>query len=66
MNKTEIDKSVEAICNKGCQHVFRDINTLERGEKTDEVEDLSQLERLQVLKELKSIMDVYGSSCRIN
>lgn len=66
MNKVAIDKSVEAICRKGCQQVSRDIHTLESGRKTDEVESLSQFERLQVLNELKSIMDVYGNSCRIN
>ena len=66
MNKIAIDKSVEAICCKGCQHVFRDIRTLESGDKLDEVKNLSQLEKLKVLDELRSIMDVYGYSCRTN
>ncbi len=66
MNKTAIEKSVEAICAKGCQQVYLAIQALESGDKTGEVESLSQHERRQVLNELKSIMNVYGGSCCIS
>ena len=66
MNEAAIEKSVEVICNKGCQQVNLVIQALERGDKTGEVQSLSQHERHQVLNELKSIMNVYGGICRIS
>jgi hypothetical protein len=65
MGEHEIQKCVEAICNKGCQHVRNDIDLLEKGEPLPEVQHLSGRDQQSVLKELKSIMSVYGDSCRV-
>jgi len=61
----KIDKCVEIICEKGCQFVRLDIDRLEAGETLEETIGFSPEERQQVLKELKSIMSVYGDSCRV-
>lgn len=65
MDNYKISACVEAICNKGCIQVREDIEHLERGEILPEMASLPLDERQQVLKELKSIMAVYGDSCRI-
>ncbi|MES9844075.1 MAG: hypothetical protein ABW162_14930 [Candidatus Sedimenticola sp. PURPLELP] len=65
MQRTKIDACVEAICNKGCQEVRLDISLLEQGDNPPEVRNLSERERSLVLNELKTIMSVYGDSCRI-
>ena len=62
----KIEKCVEIICEKGCQYVRKDIDLLEAGKSFDEVEGLTDDEKQMVLKELKSIMSVYGDSCRVD
>jgi len=61
----KIEACVEAICNKGCQVVRQHIAVLENGDSVPEVKSLSEQECIQVLAELKSIMAVYGDTCRI-
>ncbi len=56
---------VESICSKGCQSVRRDIEILENAGELVETRGLAAAERASVLEELKSIMAVYGDSCRI-
>ena len=65
MERSKVEACVEAICNKGCQTVRQDISLLEQGEKLPELEKLTDGECTQVLNELKTIMAVYGDSCRI-
>lgn len=61
----KIEQCVEIICNKGCREVRADISRLEQGVELPETEGMTQDERLRVIQELKSIMSVYGDSCRI-
>ena len=65
MGKSKIETCVEKICNKGCLQVRQDILRLECGKSLPEMADLSGEERLKILSELKTIMAVYGDSCRI-
>jgi hypothetical protein len=65
MDDQKIALCVEAICNKGCQMVRQDIRLLEAGDTIPEVDMLDGDECRLVLQELKSIMAVYGDSCRI-
>ncbi len=62
----KIEECVEIICSKGCQSVRSDILMLEDGQSLPETEGLSAEECLILIKELKSIMAVYGDSCRID
>ena len=66
MQRTKVEACVEAICNKGCQEVRNDITVLERGDALPEAQHLDQSERMLLLAELKSIMSVYGDTCRIS
>lgn len=66
MAKTSVEMGVEAICNKGCQSVRRDIQLMEQGEQLAELMHLSEEQRQRVLAELKTVMSVYGDSCRIS
>ncbi|MEN8179285.1 MAG: hypothetical protein ABFS39_11820 [Pseudomonadota bacterium] len=63
MTPQHIDKSIERLCQKGCQSVREDIKLLERGVILPELQDLDELGRRVVLKELQSIMAVYGDVC---
>ncbi|OOZ34321.1 hypothetical protein [Solemya velesiana gill symbiont] len=65
MQRTKIDACVEAICNKGCQEVRQDISLLEQGDNPPELKNFTNEERMKVLTELKTIMAVYGDTCRI-
>ena len=65
MQNMNIDACIEAICKKGCQEVRREIRLLEQGQPLPELLHLSQTARQSVLSELKSIMSVYGDSCRV-
>lgn len=65
MQNRNIDACVEAICNKGCQAVRREIELLEQGQPLPELSHLSLKARQSVLDELKAIMSVYGDSCRV-
>lgn len=65
MQNRNIDACVEAICNKGCRVVRHDIELLEQGRILPELVHLPPQSRQQVLEELKSIMSVYGDSCRV-
>lgn len=65
MQNGNIDACVEAICNKGCQVVRRDIELLEQGRTLPELSHLDPTALRAVLEELKSIMSVYGDSCRV-
>ena len=61
-----VEKVVEELCEKGCQSVRQDIEKLEAGQPVPETRNLSRDELTHVVEELKSIMAVYGDSCRIN
>ncbi len=65
MQNLDIDACIEAICNKGCQAVRREIQLLEQGQTLPELSHLSLKARQSVLEELKTIMSVYGNSCRV-
>lgn len=60
-----VEARLEAICQKGCRQVRRDIQALEAGERIPECHDMSAAERERLLRELKDIMSVYGDTCRI-
>ena len=64
MQDKHLQACVESICGKGCQSVRRDIEVLENAGELPETRGLSAAERDLVLDELKSIMAVYGDSCR--
>jgi hypothetical protein len=57
---------VESLCQLGCRKVRQSIATLEQGGDIPETGDLSPNERGLLLAELKSIMAVYGDTCRID
>lgn len=61
----KLQQCVESLCGDGCQAVYRHIEHLESGGSLPQTEQLEYAEQQQVLAELKSIMAVYGSSCRI-
>lgn len=61
----KIEQCVEVLCEKGCSSVRQDIVKLESGEQLPETSDLNQEELSRVVEELKSIMAVYGDSCRV-
>ncbi len=65
MQNRDIEACVEAICNKGCSLVRQDIELLEQGCSLPETSHLGSQARQLVLNELKSIMSVYGDSCRV-
>jgi hypothetical protein len=61
----KVEECVEVLCEKGCGSVREDIEKLEAGVKLPETQDLSKEELSKVVDELKSIMAVYGDSCRV-
>ena len=61
----KVEKCVEVLCEKGCNSVRKDIEKLESGADLPETQDLSKEELSKVVEELKSIMAVYGDSCRV-
>jgi hypothetical protein len=61
-----VEARVEAVCQKGCRQVRRDIETLQRGEEIAEARGLSPDERVLLLAELEQIMAVYGDTCSID
>lgn len=65
MQDKHLQACVESICRKGCQSVRTDIEILERDGELAETQGLSAAEKSSVLIELKSIMAVYGDSCRL-
>ena len=62
----KVDQAVEVLCEKGCGSVREDLERLESGEKLPETENLSKEELSKVVEELRSIMAVYGDTCRIS
>jgi hypothetical protein len=62
-DKDRLEARLEALCEKGCRHVWRDIDALERGEELSETSDLTADERCWLLRELKQIMAVYSDRC---
>lgn len=60
MNRERIEQCVEALCEKGCREVWRDIQRLDAGDPVAEVAALDAAERRAVADELKEIMAVYG------
>jgi len=64
MRNCDVDGCIERLCQKGCTAVRDDILALEQGRSLSETHGLSREERRLVLMELKSIMAVYGDSCR--
>jgi len=65
MRRQLIEECIEILCNKGCRSVRKDIAALEHGQVLPEAWQLDAEERRMVLRELKSIMAVYGDSCKI-
>jgi hypothetical protein len=61
--KLRLEARLESLCEKGCRHVWRDIEALERGDELTETKGLSPAERRWLLAELKQIMAVYGDRC---
>jgi hypothetical protein len=58
-----LEARLEALCEKGCRHVWQDIEALERGEELAETKGLSADERRWLLHELRQVMAVYASRC---
>lgn len=58
-----VEQSIEHLCHKGCRQVWRDIESLQKGEPLPETLGLSESEIEAVIRELKSIMAVYEGSC---
>jgi hypothetical protein len=65
IDRQRVDDRVEAICQLGCRTVSEIIDRLERGETVAETDTLDEHDRAAVLAELKSIMAVYGGTCRL-
>jgi hypothetical protein len=61
--KLRLEARLESLCEKGCRHVWKDIEALEQGEDLVETKDLSDRERRWLLAELKQIMAVYADRC---
>ena len=61
--KYRLEARLEAMCEKGCRHVWQDIDALERGENLPETRDLSVEDRAWLLRELKQVMAVYADRC---
>ncbi|MEA3278380.1 MAG: hypothetical protein U9Q81_24415 [Pseudomonadota bacterium] len=61
--KYRLEARLEAVCEKGCRHVWHDIDALERGEELRETKGLTPDECRWLLAELKHIMAVYGDRC---
>ena len=66
MDPKRVEHSVEQLCQKGCRAVWKDIDTLERGESLPETLGLSAAEVRVVVDELKAIMAVYEGTCSVN
>ena len=58
-----LEARLEALCEKGCRHVWQDIDALERGDDVTETRDLTADERGWLLRELKQVMAVYADRC---
>ena len=61
----KVEHCVEILCAKGCRSVRDDITKLEAGIVLPETRNLTHNELLSVIQELKSIMAVYGDTCRV-
>lgn len=64
--RKRIDKTVEVVCQRGCDYVRQVITHLEAGSLDNVAELREQEDRPEVLTELKAIMCVYdesGGSC---
>ncbi|MFD2113392.1 hypothetical protein [Thiorhodococcus fuscus] len=66
LDHSSVEACVEAICQKGCLQVRRDIVALQSGDDLPEARGLGPSERAQLLRELKDIMAVYGDACRLD
>jgi hypothetical protein len=64
--KLRLEARLEALCAKGCRQVWRDIDTLDRGEELTETKGLTREELSWLLSELKQIMSVYGDRCSVD
>jgi len=64
--RLRLEARLESLCEKGCRHVWQDIDCLERGEEMAETRDLSAAERRWLLAELKQIMSVYSGRCSVD
>ncbi len=61
-----LDAVIEALCRQGCRQVRLSMARLEQGEDLPETHGLTAAARLEVLSELRTIMAVYGETCRID
>ncbi len=66
MDPHRVEHSIELLCQKGCRAVWKDIETLERGDSLPETRGLSDAEVRVVVDELKAIMAVYEGTCSVN
>ncbi len=66
LDDSRIAAPLEALCQKGCRQVRRDIAALEAGADLPETQGLGPSERALLLAELKQIMAVYGDACRVD
>jgi hypothetical protein len=64
--RLRLEARLEALCEKGCRHVWQDIDALERGEPLKETHGLNDEERGWLLHELKQIMAVYRDRCSVD
>lgn len=61
-----VEACAEALCQKGCRQVRRDILVLESGGELPETRGLTRHQRAILLAELRQIMAVYDGRCRID
>ena len=66
LEESRVEARIEALCQKGCRQVRRDLAALEAGAALPETQGLSPRERALLIAELKQIMAVYGEICRID
>lgn len=63
MSNRRVEACLEKLCDKGCQAVWSDIESLEVGRPVPEARGLSAQEVRILVRELKDIMAVYEGAC---
>ncbi len=59
-DKLSHDELIEAICSKGCNHVYRIIEQYDKGNAIEDLDKIKAQEQDAIIKELTSIMQVYS------
>ncbi|MCB2263250.1 MAG: hypothetical protein LGR52_09995 [Candidatus Thiosymbion ectosymbiont of Robbea hypermnestra] len=62
-DRYRLEARLDALCEKGCRQVWRDIETLEQSGELPETRGLGQEERRWLLRELRQVMAVYADRC---